>query len=180
MTKTSKIAVALTGLLLALGAQAEASKKDQEFLQKAAAGGLYEVEAGSLAQSKGQSEGVKSFGAMLVKDHGAANEELKALAASKGVTLPATLPAAKQKRLQKISGDKNFDKEFVDEVGLDDHRQDIRMFEKASKDADDADVKAFAAKTLPTLRSHHDHAQGLKKSAATAGGQANKGSAHAR
>ena len=175
MTKTSKIAVALTGLLLALGAQAEASKKDQEFLQKAAAGGLYEVEAGSLAQSKGQSEGVKSFGAMLVKDHGAANEELKALAASKGVTLPATL-----QRLQKISGDKNFDKEFVDEVGLDDHRQDIRMFEKASKDADDADVKAFAAKTLPTLRSHHDHAQGLKKSAATAGGQANKGSAHAR
>lgn len=162
--KTSKIVAALSGVVLAFAAHAEASKKDQEFMQKAAAGGLYEVSAGNLAQTKGQSEGVKSFGAMLVKDHSAANEELKALAASKGVTLPSTLPAAKQKRLDKISADKNFDKEFVKEVGLDDHKQDIKLFEKAGKDADDADVKAFATKTLPTLKAHREHAEGLRKS----------------
>ena len=163
--KMRNIATALCGLAIALGAHAQVSKKDQEFLTKAAAGGLYEVEAGQLAQSKGRGSNVQTFGAMLIKDHGAANEELKALAASKGVTLPASLPADKKKRLDKIASAKDFDKEFVDEVGLDDHKKDIALFEKASNDADDAEVKAFAAKTLPTLRAHREHAEGLKKAA---------------
>ncbi len=145
-------------------AHAEASKKDHEFLSKAAVGGLYEVEAGRLAEQKGSSEPVKSYGAMLVKDHGAANEELKGLAARKGVTLPAAVPADKQARLDKISGAKNFDREFVKQVGLADHKTDIALFEKASKDADDAEVKAFATKTLPVLKAHREHAQGLEKS----------------
>lgn len=142
---------------------ADVSKKDQEFFTKAAAGGMYEVEAGKLAQARGTSEPVKSYGATLVKDHGMANDELKSLAAAKGAKLPATLPADKQKRLDKIGKARNFDKEFIDEVGLDDHKKDIGLFEKAAKDADDADVKAFAARTLPTLKAHREHAEGLKK-----------------
>jgi putative membrane protein len=156
-------AVAASSLLISAAAFAEVSKKDQEFFTKAAGGGLYEVEAGKLAQTKGQSEGVKSFGGMLVKDHGAANDELKALASKKGAILPAGVPADKQKKLDKLSKEKDFDKEFVNEVGLDDHKVDIALFEKTSKDADDADVKAFAAKTLPTLKAHREHAEGLKK-----------------
>ena len=160
----SRIAIATCSLLLSLSATADVSKNDREFLTKAAAGGLYEVEAGKLAQNKGSDAEIKAYGAMLVKDHGAANDELKSLAGSKGVTLPATLPTDKQSRLEKISKAKNFDKEFVDEVGLEDHKKDISLFEKASKSADDAEVKAFASKTLPTLKAHHEHAQSLKKS----------------
>lgn len=163
MKTMTKIAAAALGAALALGAHAQVSKKDQEFLHKAAAGGLYEVQAGALAQEKGRSASVKSFGAMLVKDHGAANEELKALASRKGVTLPTALPAKKTKRLNEIAKDKDFDKEFVEEVGMDDHEDDIELFEKASNGADDAEVKAFAAKTLPTLKAHLEHARGLKK-----------------
>lgn len=144
---------------------ADVSKKDQEFFTKAAGGGMYEVEAGKLAQSKGQTDGVKSFGGMLVKDHGAANAELKALASKKGATLPPGLPDEKQKKLDTLSKTKDFDKEFVKEVGLDDHKADIALFEKTSKDADDADLKAFAAKTLPTLKMHKEHAEGLNKGA---------------
>lgn len=163
MMKMQTIAAALCGLTMALGAHAQISKKDQEFMTRAATGGLYEVEAGELAQSKGRGANVQTFGTMLVKDHGAANEELKALASSKGVTLPASLPADKKKRLDKIAKAKDFDKEFVDEVGLDDHKKDIALFEKASNEADDAEVKAFATRTLPTLRAHREHAEGLKK-----------------
>ena len=163
--KTTTIA-ALAASLFAVSAVsfAQVSKKDQEFFTKAAGGGMYEVEAGKLAQSKGQSEGVKSFGSMLVKDHGMANDELKALAAKKGAQLPPSVPADKQKKLDKLSKAKDFDKDFVSEVGLDDHKVDIALFEKTSKDADDAEVKAFAAKTLPTLKAHREHAEGLKKS----------------
>ncbi len=77
--------------------------------------------------------------------------------------MPSALPADKQKKLDKLSKAKDFDKEFVNEVGLDDHKVDIALFEKTSKDADDAEVKAFAAKTLPTLRAHRTHAETLKK-----------------
>jgi len=142
---------------------AAVSKKDQEFFNKAAGGGMFEVEAGKLAQSKGQSDGVKSFGEMLVKDHSAANDELKALAGKKGVTLPASVPASEQKKLDKLAKAKNFDKDFIKEVGLSDHKKDISLFEKTSKSADDADVKAFATKTLPTLKTHLQHAEDLKK-----------------
>lgn len=163
--KISHLAAAVLSVAFIATAHAEFSKKDQEFLTKAAAGGLYEVEAGKLALEKGSSDGVKAFGSMLVKDHGAANDELKDLAGRKGVTLPTSLPADKQSRLNKIANAKNFDKEFVEGVGLDDHKADISLFEKASKDADDSAVKAFAAKTLPTLKAHREHAESLKKSA---------------
>ena len=142
---------------------AAVSKKDQEFFTKAAGGGMFEVEAGKLAQSRGQSEGVKSFGGMLEKDHSAANEELKTLASKKGATLPTAVPAKMQKKLDKLGKAKHFDKDFIKEVGLEDHKADIAMFEKVSKTADDADVKAFATKTLPTLKEHLHHAEGLKK-----------------
>jgi putative membrane protein len=155
--------IAAAVLVLGSSAFAAVSKKDQAFFTKAGGGGMFEVEAGKLAESKGQSEGVKSFGAMLVKDHGMANDELKALAAKKGATLPSAVPADMQKKLDKLAKAKNFDKDFVKEVGLSDHKTDIALFEKTSKSADDADVKAFAAKALPTLKAHLGHAQSLKK-----------------
>jgi putative membrane protein len=150
-------------VLVASPVFAAVSKKDQEFFNKAAGGGMFEVEAGKLAQSKGQSDGVKSFGSMLEKDHSAANDELKALASKKGVTLPSAIPAKMQKTLDKLGKSKHFDKDFVHEVGLKDHKEDISLFEKTSKGAGDADVKAFAGKTLPTLKEHLKHAEELKK-----------------
>lgn len=153
-------------LLLALGAGFAAAQNlaapDKEFVDKAAAGGLYEVEAGKLAQAKGANASVKQFGAMLVADHGKANDELKKIAASKGHTPPAALPKDKQDKLDrmgKLSG-AEFDKAFMDEVGLKDHKEDIALFEKTSKDAKDADIRAFATRTLPTLQHHLHTAQG--------------------
>jgi len=166
MTSSRQLAVFLGALAVAgagFAADAGLAKADQKFMQDAAAGGMFEVEAGKLAQSKGQSDGVKAFGGMLEKDHSAANDELKALAGKKGVTLPTALPKDMQKQLDKLGKAKDFDKEFVKDVGLKDHKKDISKFEKASKSAKDADVKAFAAKTLPTLQHHHQEAETLEK-----------------
>jgi putative membrane protein len=163
--KTSLIAL----LLAAAGTAAFAAdntalaKSDKDFFTKAAAGGMYEVEVGKLAESKAQNADVKSFGSMLVKDHSAANDELKALAQKKGVTLPTALPKKEQKELDKLGKAKNFDKDFLHEVGVEDHRKDIKLFEKTAKGAKDPDVKAFAAKTLPTLQQHLQRAEELDK-----------------
>lgn len=149
-------------------ASAEVAEKDRKFMTEAAGDGLYEVAVGKLAADKASDPAVKKFGQTMVADHTKANDELKQLASTKGVTLPTALPSDKKAeldRLSKASG-ANFDQQFVRTVGLKDHAADIRKFETAAKESQDPQVKAFAEKTLPTLRQHHSQAQKL---AGTAG-----------
>jgi putative membrane protein len=138
-----------------------ADKASEKFIKEAIEGNLAEVAVGKLAQDKGQSEGVRSFGAQLVKDHGAANEKATALANSMGVT-PPTEPNKKQKatydKLSKLSADK-FDREFAKEM-VADHKRDVAAFEKESK-RKNAPTAAFVGETLPTLRHHLEMSQGL-------------------
>lgn len=129
------------------------SKKDIAFINDAAEGGMMEVQMGRLAEQKGQSGDVKAFGQRLVTDHTKANDELKQLASSKGVTLPTNHADKHQKMLDKLSSASDFDKSFK-EMAVKDHKKDIKEFEKASKKCDDAELKAFATKTLPTLQEH--------------------------
>lgn len=132
-------------------------KEDVDFAAEAASGGMTEVELGKLAQQKGHNKRVKSFGSMMVMDHSKANNKLAALAAAKKITLPNVPNATGQKvieKLSKLSG-KDFDKAYVDDM-IDDHKNDIKAFETATKHCKDPDIKAFAAKTLPVLKAHLD------------------------
>lgn len=136
---------------------------DQVFMRKAAGSGAYEVEVAKMASRKAESPEVKQFADMLVQHHSTANDELKALAASKDVELPKDMPADKKNKiasLEKNDGAR-FDRAFIKEVGVSDHRTDIKLFEDASRSAKDAQVKAWAAKTLPTLKQHLAAAQGI-------------------
>lgn len=143
---------------------APTKEDDSEFAVKAASGGLVEVELGRMAQEKGQSAQVKAFGAQMMKDHTKANDELKALAARKNITLPTTPGEEQQKHindLAKLSG-AEFDKKYISYM-KDDHEEDVKEFKKAADDAKDADIKAFAAKTLPTLQQHLDMVTAIDK-----------------
>lgn len=133
------------------------------FAVKAGAGGLMEVELGTLAQQVAKSARVKGFGAMMVKDHTKANTELMALASSKGITIPSTLPVDIQNHINEMKKLKgaDFDKHYMSMM-TDDHKETIDLFEKASKNAPDADLKAFATKTLPVLNLHLDSAKAIK------------------
>ena len=141
------------------------NKNTNNFAMKAANGGILEVELGRLAQEKAQSQEVKDFGAMMVTDHSKANDELKALATLKNITLPSTLGEDEQKHVNdmtKLSG-KEFDKKYVSMM-VDDHKEDIDLFKKAAEDdKTEAEVKAFAFKTLPTLQKHLDRITALDK-----------------
>ena len=136
---------------------------DTEFAVAAADGGMFEVELGKLAEKNAVSKGVKDFGAMMVKDHSKANDELKALASQKNITLPDSLSEDKHKKYKDLAEKKgtDFDKAYVS-LMVDDHKQDIKEFEEASKDAKDAEVKAWAAGKLPTLNHHLETVQNLK------------------
>lgn len=144
--------------ILVSGAAAQeqpGSSPDNHFIMEAAMGGMMEVELGKLATEKGASADVKAFGQRMVADHGKANEELMKLAGQKNVTLPTELSGHHKEmvdRLSKLSG-AEFDREYMSEM-VKDHTKDVQAFETEAKDGKDADVKAWAAKTVPTLRAH--------------------------
>jgi putative membrane protein len=139
------------------------SEDDKEFATKAAQGNMSEVSLGSMAAQKGESADVKTFGNRMVNDHGKALDELKQLAQNKGLTLPTDVSAeqkATADKLSKYSG-KQYDKAYADTMA-DDHEKDAKEFEKASKDAKDPDLKAWAAKVLPVVQDHLKMAQAMK------------------
>ena len=131
------------------------SKDDQDFATKAAQGNMAEVNGGTMAAQKGTSPEVKNFGNRMVNDHGKALDELKQLAQTKGITLPTDVNDEQKKeadKLSKLSG-KDFDKENTDAM-VKDHEEDVAEFDKASKNAQDPDLKAWAAKVLPIIQDH--------------------------
>lgn len=137
---------------------------DASFALEAANGGMAEVELGKLAQQKATDAKVKEFASMMVTDHSKANEELKAIAAAKQITLPTVPNPDKQtikKELSAKSGD-DFDKAYVAEM-VKDHQKDISLFEQAQKTLQDPELKQFVERTLPVLRKHMDHIEGISK-----------------
>lgn len=140
------------------------SNADQEFMKKAAQGGMAEVELGQLATEKAASPGVKQFGQRMVDDHSKANDQLKAVAGQTKVTLPADLDPNDQQtkdQLSKLSG-KQFDRAYMKDM-VKDHTQDIKEFQNEAQNGTAASVKSFASQTLPTLRSHLQEVQKLQK-----------------
>ena len=132
-----------------------AANPDHTFMMKAAQGGMAEVELGQLAKDKASSDAVKTFGQHMIDDHSKANDELKDLASKKNVTLPADVDAkdrTTKDRLSKLSGEA-FDRAYMRDM-VADHRKDIAEFEREANNGKDPDVKAWAAKTLPTLQNH--------------------------
>jgi putative membrane protein len=138
-----------------------ASATDSNFVMKAAAGGHKEVEAGKLASSKATNSDVKAFAQRMVKDHGKANTELMSLAKSKSIDAKAKDTDAKTltDRLGKLSG-AAFDRAYMEEM-VKDHQTDVDLFDRQSREGDDAELKAWAGKQLPTLREHLKMAQDL-------------------
>ena len=138
-------------------------KKDMKFLMEAASSSKLEIQLGQMAQQKGASQEVRDFGAMMVRDHTAASKQLMSMVSNKGAAIPDTLlpkHMALMSRLDGLSG-AAWDKAYMS-VMRDAHENDIDEFEDETKDARDADVRAFATQQMPILKMHQQHAKGAK------------------
>ncbi len=132
------------------------SSMDQKFMMMAATGGMAEVEMARLALQKSSNDSVKQYAQKMIDDHTMAGDELKQLASTKGVMLPMQADAkqmAMMAKMQKLSG-AEFDMMYVKEAGVKSHQDMEKMFMKESMSGKDMDAKAWAAKTLPTVRMH--------------------------
>jgi putative membrane protein len=149
------------------GAMSQFTTAEREFVLHAAVDGVYEVQAAQLAVSRAVDPRVRSFAQMLVNQHLQKNGELNVLMQAKGMTVPPELPQDKVAKLQQLAAlpaGPAFDVEFVRMVGVQDHLADIALYERASADAVDPDLRAWIGRTLPMLHAHLAAAQSLAAS----------------
>lgn len=139
------------------------------FATNAAISDMYEIEAGKLAQEKGQSQAVKDFGAMMVKDHTASSTEMKPLATAAGQTPPAEMDERRKglvDNLRAASG-ADFDRTYISQQ-IAAHEEALNLLNGFAQDGGDAGLKAFAAKAAPVVQKHLEQVRGMENTAAAA------------
>lgn len=139
-------------------------EKGVEFATKAANASMKEVELSKWAQEYATRQDVKDFAATMITDHTKAGNELKAVAATKSITLPSMVPDRVRDDIDKMKTrkqGKEIDKAYVDEM-VKDHKDAVKLFDDASRNATDADLKSFAARTLPALQHHYDMIKAIR------------------
>ncbi|HYC53332.1 MAG TPA: DUF4142 domain-containing protein [Candidatus Binatia bacterium] len=138
---------------------------DKDFVMNAASGGIAEVAMARVALDKSDSPAVKKHAQLMINDHTQANEELRRIATDKGITLPDTPNASHKAMVDKISATpaKDFDRTYVREAGVNAHQEMRTLFRNQSSSGLDPDIKAFAAKTLPTVETHLKHSERMEQ-----------------
>ena len=164
--KTVATFVALGLTLLAFSALSD----DKSFIEKAAQGGMAEVEAGELAANKATNQEVRKFGMTMAKEHGAANKKLADLAKSKGIELPDSMGEKHMETLETLQATDGprFDAKYMEDM-VKGHEEMVQLLKDEIASGQDAAVKAFAQEMLPTVESHLKEARRLtgKQSAAS-------------
>lgn len=135
----------------------------EDFVREAASGGMMEVELGRYAEQNAQNPRVRNFGAMMARDHQKANEELKSIASSKNITVPAQMEDNHRNTVEELKQKtgSEFDSSYMDEM-VDDHESDVDKFRRQAENGKDPEVKAFAARTLEVLLIHQDSAKNIR------------------
>jgi putative membrane protein len=155
------------------GAATTMSKADQKILMDMAMGNMAEIEAAKLAQTKSQNEQVKTFAQQMIDDHSKVQTEIQQLATSKGVTLPTELDKshkAQADKLAAMSGDA-FDKAYMKQAGVSDHKKMHGMLASAGKKAKDPDLKALIGRIAPAVDQHLKAAQQMAGAKGAAKGE---------
>jgi putative membrane protein len=136
-----------------------------DFVKEVAISDMFEIDSSRLAQDKGNAP-EKSFASQMITDHTKTSAELKDLVSSGQVKvdLPAALDSSHQSMLDKLKGEsgRDFSSDF-DSDQVSGHKDAVSLFERYAKGGDNADLKNWAGKTLPTLKHHLEMAQNLKK-----------------
>jgi len=147
------------GLLMATGrGRAAEPPSTAEVLGNLHQADVKEVQAGKIAQKNGESEAVRDYGAMLVRDHTAADKKVAALATKENIDLRAATPAPGANDMGTTASGPDFDKKFAQEM-LDDHRKDLAAITGARNATDDPQLKKLLGDLIPTLEKHESAAQ---------------------
>jgi putative membrane protein len=151
-----------TGVNAALGV----APKTEDFVKQVAISDMFEIESSKLAQQKAAAAPVKSFASQMQKDHTKTSTELKGLVSGGKVKapLPTAMDDSHKSKLDKLKGlsGADFDKQYVSDQQSA-HKAAVDLFERYAKSGENADLKAWAGKTVPALKHHKEMADKLPK-----------------
>ncbi len=145
-------------------AAARVSSGDRALMEDIAHANLAEIETGKMALEKSKNPEVRKFAQTMIDDHTKAQSELSALAQNKGVALP-TSPDLAHKTIAtalKLLSGTTFDNQYISRVGVGDHESAQALLQKVQTNADDADLKAYAAKTIKAVEHHLSMAKAME------------------
>jgi putative membrane protein len=140
---------------------------DACFASQAALGDLFEIRSSELAASRSGNAKVKAFAQQLIKDHTASSAKLTKLAPAAKLSLPSGPDTPRQIVLSALSlyqGDA-FDRAFL-AAQVSAHEEAVNLFTNYRKSATTAELRDFAAATLPALEKHLSAARALFKDVA--------------
>lgn len=139
------------------------------FVTNAAIGDMYEIQAGQIAQKKGQSQGVKDFGKMMVTEHTAMTNEMKPLITAAGQTAPTGLDERRKGLIDNLNAVSaaDFDKTYLAQQKAA-HSETLTLMQGYADNGDDAGLKAAAAKAVPKVQAHLDKVKSLQAEPAMA------------
>ena len=139
-------------------------ERDAQFLVNAAEIDLEQIQLAQLAQQNGKTTHVKELGKMMEDAHTKSFNDLTVLANSKMIIIPNSATNNAQdvyKKLNDESGN-DFDKAYADMM-VNEHKDAIAAFEKASTDSYDTDIQNWATISLIDLRKHLEHSIACKE-----------------
>lgn len=128
---------------------------DTLFLAAAADGGNAEVTLSELGLQRATDPQLKQFSQRMIDDHTRANQQLRALATQRNVKLPTAVDPRAQFCAQSLAGlsGEEFDRCYAKAQFLM-HMDAVAMFEAEAERGRDPQIKALAAKLLPTIQEH--------------------------
>lgn len=141
------------------------NQSDERMMKQLAQIQLSEIALAKLAKEKAQSNEVKSFANNMLDDHTKAHDELKQLAQSKGVSLPAEADRQQQsaeKKLAALTGEK-FDRQYMNHESTRALKDTHRLLERIHSKSEDADLKAYASKIIATVKTQQQLANDTRK-----------------
>ena len=155
LTILASLALANSVMAQTNDVQGQLSSRDYKFAREATAAGQSEVTLGNLAAQNAQDPAVKDFASKMVTDHQKANEDLQQIIGQKGASVstdPGLMAKATNHHLEGLKGP-DFDQAYMKDM-VRDHKEAVKLFQKEATNGDDAELKSFASRTLPTLQDH--------------------------
>jgi len=156
MRNTFRLASLSLVTSLAFALPSLSAETAQGFVNKAAIGGMFEVQSSKVVKDKLQDQTLKDFAQKMISDHGAANAKLESIAGEQKLQVPGDLDASHKSEVDKLkSASAPLDKTYAD-MQKAAHADAVSLFEAYAKDGDNAALKSFASEMLPTLKMHRD------------------------
>ena len=163
MTAPAKDAVGANSMTGTTTASNAVSASDRSFVTGAAQGGMIEIQSSKVAKSTSKNDDILKFAKQMISDHKKADDQLKSIAKKLNISVPSKLDPEHQAEVDQLKkADKSdFDQKFV-AVQDKAHNEAVNLFQTEADNGENAQLKAFAQKTLPVLQGHLSEVKALE------------------